>query len=53
MEVREFNKKASELDNVTVYTISMDLPFAQKRWCRTTGIENVKIINLEALEKLQ
>ncbi len=41
LEVRTFNEKASKLKDVTVYTISMDLPFAQKRWCAAHGIENV------------
>lgn len=45
MEVRKFNEKASKLENVTVYTISMDLPFAQKRWCGTAGIDNVKVVS--------
>lgn len=39
--VREFNKRAAELSNVTVYCISRDLPFAQKRFCGAEGIENV------------
>jgi thioredoxin-dependent peroxiredoxin len=39
--VREFNKKASSLDNTTVLCISRDLPFAQKRFCGAEGIENV------------
>jgi thioredoxin-dependent peroxiredoxin len=41
-EVRTFNTKAVELgDNVQVLCISMDLPFAQARWCGAHGIENV------------
>ena len=40
-EVRRFNEEASKLDNVTIYTISMDLPFAQARWCGAAGINNV------------
>lgn len=41
MEVRKFNEEASMLHDVTIYTISMDLPFAQARWCGAAGIENV------------
>jgi len=41
MEVRKFNEEASKLNNVTIYTISMDLPFAQGRWCGAAGIKNV------------
>ncbi|MRG87708.1 thiol peroxidase [Salinibacillus xinjiangensis] len=40
-QTRRFNEEASNLDNVTVLTVSMDLPFAQKRWCGANGIENV------------
>jgi len=40
-EVRRFNKEAASLDGVTVVTVSMDLPFAQKRWCGAAGIDNV------------
>lgn len=41
MEVRKFNEAAAKLDNVTVYVISMDLPFAQVRWCGNAGIDKV------------
>ena len=41
MEVRKFNEEASKLNDVTVCTISMDLPFAQARWCGNAGIKNV------------
>ncbi|WP_346916660.1 thiol peroxidase [Clostridium sp.] len=41
MEVRKFNEEASKLKDVTIYTVSMDLPFAQSRWCGATGIKNV------------
>lgn len=40
-EVRRFNQEATSLGNVKVYTISMDLPFAQSRWCGAAGVENV------------
>ncbi len=41
METRKFNEKAGELGDVVVLTISMDLPFAQKRWCGAAGVKNV------------
>lgn len=41
LEIRTFNKRASELENVKIYTISMDLPFAQARWCGAEGVKNV------------
>lgn len=37
--VRTFNKRAAEKPGVTVVNISMDLPFAMKRFCATEGIE--------------
>ncbi|WP_439127676.1 thiol peroxidase [Polaribacter sp.] len=45
MSVREFNKKASELDNTVVLCISKDLPFAQARFCGAEGIENVEMLS--------
>jgi thiol peroxidase len=43
METRRFNEEAGKLpDRVAVLTISMDLPFAQKRWCAAAGVEKVK-----------
>ena len=37
--VREFNKRAANLDNTVVLNVSMDLPFAQARFCGAEGIE--------------
>lgn len=44
-EVRTFNTKASELPGVNIYAISVDLPFAQARWCGDTGVKNVKTLS--------
>jgi thiol peroxidase len=42
METRRFNEAAGKLgDDVVILTISMDLPFAQKRWCGAAGVEKV------------
>ena len=42
METRRFNEEAGRLgSDVVVLTISMDLPFAQKRWCGASGVKNV------------
>lgn len=42
METRRFNQVVTKLGpNVVVLTISMDLPFAQKRWCGAAGVTNV------------
>lgn len=41
-ETRRFNQEAAGLaENVVVLTISLDLPFAQKRWCGAAGIDKV------------
>lgn len=41
-QTRRFNVEAGKLgDKVTVLTISVDLPFAQARWCGAAGIEHV------------
>lgn len=39
--VREFNKRAADLENTAVVCVSADLPFAQARFCGAEGIENV------------
>ncbi|XCS12122.1 thiol peroxidase [Aeribacillus pallidus] len=44
-QTRRFNEEASKLDNVKILTISMDLPFAQKRWCGANGVENVQLLS--------
>ena len=39
--VRNFNKRASDLPDTVVLCISVDLPFAQKRFCGAEGLNNV------------
>ena len=42
METRRFNEEAGDLSSdVKILTISMDLPFAQKRWCGAAGVDKV------------
>lgn len=42
METRRFNQEAAGFGpDVAVITISMDLPFAQKRWCGAAGIDRI------------
>ncbi|MBT8368370.1 MAG: thiol peroxidase [Deltaproteobacteria bacterium] len=42
MQTRKFNEEAGNLsDNVAILTISMDLPFAQARWCGAAGVDKV------------
>lgn len=46
MQTRRFNQEAENLgEGVHVLTISMDLPFAQKRWCGAAGIERVMTLS--------
>ncbi|MEI4799941.1 thiol peroxidase [Bacillus sp. NPDC077411] len=40
-QTRRFNEDAASIENAKVLTISVDLPFAQKRWCAANGLENV------------
>ena len=41
-QTRRFNQEAAGLGpDVLVLTVSMDLPFAQKRWCGAAGVDNV------------
>lgn len=40
-QIRKFNEEASKLENVEVITVSVDLPFAQRRWCAASGLDNV------------
>ena len=43
---RRFNVEAGSLgDDVAVVTVSMDLPFAQVRWCGAAGVENVHTLS--------
>jgi len=41
LETKRFNEEASKLPNVEIVCVSMDLPFAQKRWCGATNIDKV------------
>lgn len=41
LSVRQFNAKAAGLANTVVLCLSMDLPFAQSRFCSTEGLDNV------------
>lgn len=41
--VRRFNQEAAKLPDVAVVCVSMDLPFAESRFCSANGIENVEV----------
>lgn len=38
-QTRRFNEEMSKLDGAVVITVSVDLPFAQKRWCGSAGLD--------------
>ena len=44
-QTRKFNEKAAKLEQAVVFVVSMDLPFAQGRFCATEGIENVQVVS--------
>lgn len=44
-QTKRFNEEAARLPNVDIYTVSMDLPFAQKRWCGAFGVDKVKMLS--------
>ena len=43
--VRTFNAQANDVSNTVVLCISSDLPFAQKRFCGTEGLDNVQSLS--------
>ncbi len=43
LEARTFNEKASKMKDVEIFVISMDLPFAGKRYCAAHGINNITV----------
>ena len=45
-QTRRFNEDVASLGgDVAFYTVSVDLPFAQKRWCAAAGLENVHTVS--------
>ncbi|MDQ7832623.1 MAG: thiol peroxidase [Desulfovibrionaceae bacterium] len=50
LETRRFNAEATGLGpDVRVLVVSMDLPFAQKRWCAAAGVDRVTTLSDHAL----
>lgn len=45
LEVRNFNEKAGEFAGVHIYAVSLDLPFAQSRWCGAAGVDSVQTLS--------
>jgi len=44
-QTKRFNEEAAKLPGVDILSVSMDLPFAQKRWCGAFGVDNVKMLS--------
>src|SRR5215472_9296925 len=44
-QTKRFNEEAAKLSGVDIITVSMDLPFAQKRWCGAFGVDKVKMLS--------
>lgn len=45
IQTNRFNEEAKKLENVQVITISMDLPFAQKRWREVNHVEDLNMLS--------
>ncbi len=44
-QTKRFNDEAAKLAGVDIYAISMDLPFAQQRWCNSFAVDRVKMLS--------
>lgn len=44
-QTKRFEDEAADLAGVNIFTISTDLPFAQKRWCGTFGISRIAMLS--------
>jgi thiol peroxidase len=45
MQTKRFDDESSKLEEIDIYSISTDLPFAEQRYCTTFGIDDVKMIS--------
>ncbi len=44
-QTKKFNEAAAKLPGVDIFTVSVDLPFAQTRWCGAFGVDRVKMLS--------
>jgi thioredoxin-dependent peroxiredoxin len=44
-QTKRFNEEAGKLPSLSIYSFSMDLPFAQKRWCGAFGVDHIKMVS--------
>jgi thioredoxin-dependent peroxiredoxin len=45
LEIKRFHKDLSKLGKVKVYAVSVDLPFAQQRWCGANGVDGIETLS--------
>lgn len=45
MQTKRFNEETKKTGDLKIYTVSMDLPFAQSRWCNDFGVDNVVMLS--------
>ena len=45
MQTKRFDRELEHLAGITIYTISVDLPFSQRRWCDNFGVDRVKMLS--------
>jgi len=45
MQTKRFNEEVAKMQGVDIFSISMDLPFAQKRWCGAFGVDRIKMLS--------
>ena len=45
LQTRRFNEAVVQLGETSVLTVSVDLPFAQARWCGAAGVEGVRTLS--------
>lgn len=44
-QTKRFNEEAAKSPGIKIYSVSMDLPFAQSRWCGAFGVDNVQMLS--------
>jgi thiol peroxidase len=44
-QTKRFDSEITKMPGVEVFTVSMDLPFAQRRWCAAFGVDRVKMLS--------
>ena len=44
-QTKRFENEAGQLNDIKIYTVSMDLPYAQKRWCGNFGVNKITMLS--------